>query len=200
MADTRARKSRPGKRDVAARRRLTREDWLAFGLRVMEEDGTGALTVDRLTSEAGVTRGSFYWHFANHTDFLVELTEKWVNDYTQIVVETAGADSGLSPREQLRKAIVLVLGKGLARLDIHFRELATDKPEVMEVVRRGDALRTAFVSRLLAAQGFSGDDLDTRVHALVVLLSVEAAVHTGFTVTSKNLEQVAEQRLAFFLN
>ncbi len=181
------------------KRRLTRDAWLDLGIDLLRTRGTSGLTLEELTAQAGVTRGSFYWHFDNHTAFLVQLCQKWSDDYTQSVIEAMNEDPGLSPRERLKRVIVIILGRGMAKLDVHFRELATSRPEVMDVVKQVDTERTRFITGLFKDLGISGDDLKTRVHTFVVLHSLESSVHTGL-VANKSLEKIAEHRVAFVLS
>ena len=180
-------------------RRFTKEAWLELGINALQKYGTSGITIEKLTALAGVTRGSFYWHFKNHDDFLVNLTRKWSDEFTQSVIDAAYEHPAMEPRERLRFAILDILSIGKARLDVHFRELAITRPEVLNVVNQVDALRTEFVTRLFEELGYTGEDLRTRVHTFVVLHSLEMFVHTGLG-PGKDLEQVAEQRLQFFLN
>jgi AcrR family transcriptional regulator len=48
-----------------ANSRLSVDDWVQEGFRVLAEDGVKALTLGRLCSRLGVTKGSFYWHFTD---------------------------------------------------------------------------------------------------------------------------------------
>jgi AcrR family transcriptional regulator len=179
--------------------RFTKEAWLELGMNALRKHGSAGITIEKLTALAGVTRGSFYWHFKDHDDFLVNLTRKWSDDFTQSVIDAAYEHPEIEPRERLRIAIIDILSIGKARFDVHFRELAITRPAVSKVVNQVDALRTKFVTRLFEELGYTGEDLRTRVHAFVVLHSLEMFVHTGLG-PGKDLEQVAEQRLQFFLS
>ena len=53
----------------AANPRLSVDDWVQEGFRVLAEDGVKALTLGRLCSRLGVTKGSFYWHFSDMKAF-----------------------------------------------------------------------------------------------------------------------------------
>ena len=44
---------------------LTAEDWARAALEAIAEDGVTAVAVEPLARSLGVTKGSFYWHFAN---------------------------------------------------------------------------------------------------------------------------------------
>ena len=58
-------------------RRMSREEWLAHALDALEKEGGGALTIDKLSRRLGVSRGSFYWHFKDRTDFIRQLVDHW---------------------------------------------------------------------------------------------------------------------------
>src|SRR5689334_18004652 len=45
--------------------RLAAADWVKAGLKALAADGVGALKADLLAKSLGISRGSFYWHFAD---------------------------------------------------------------------------------------------------------------------------------------
>ena len=49
----------------ATNSRLSVDDWVQEGFRVLAEDGVKALTLGHLCTRLGVTKGSFYWHFSD---------------------------------------------------------------------------------------------------------------------------------------
>src|SRR3954469_11716160 len=44
---------------------LSAKDWLDQGLKTLAEKGFTALKAEPLAKQMGVSRGSFYWHFAD---------------------------------------------------------------------------------------------------------------------------------------
>lgn len=48
-----------------------------MGYTVLAEEGVRALKVERLCQQAGVTRGSFYWHFEDIDNYRAALVESW---------------------------------------------------------------------------------------------------------------------------
>lgn len=50
---------------LAKRARLGVSDWIAASMRLLVNEGPAALKISRLTDTLGVTKGSFYWHFAD---------------------------------------------------------------------------------------------------------------------------------------
>ena len=48
---------------------LSAGDWISQGLKALAESGFTALKADPLAKAMGVSRGSFYWHFADLAAF-----------------------------------------------------------------------------------------------------------------------------------
>ncbi len=57
--------------------RLTRDDWLDAAFDAVVEGGFDNVRVLALADTLGVTRGSFYWHFADHADLVAALLARW---------------------------------------------------------------------------------------------------------------------------
>ncbi|MEI9851478.1 MAG: TetR/AcrR family transcriptional regulator [Sphingomonas sp.] len=65
--------------------RLGREDWIALARKVLVQSGIEDVKVVPLADRMQVTRGSFYWHFANRKDLLDALLSDWeVRNYFEI--------------------------------------------------------------------------------------------------------------------
>src|SRR6185437_12896713 len=59
------------------RTRLSAEDWEVAALDLIAEQGVGALAVEALARQLGVTKGSFYWHFRTREALLNAALERW---------------------------------------------------------------------------------------------------------------------------
>ncbi|AZP13503.1 TetR/AcrR family transcriptional regulator [Undibacterium parvum] len=57
--------------------RLTRDAWLDAAFRAVVEAGFDNIRVLVLADKLGVTRGSFYWHFADHAELVSALLTRW---------------------------------------------------------------------------------------------------------------------------
>ncbi len=57
--------------------RLTRDDWLDAAFQAAITGGFGAVRVLTLADALGVSRGSFYWHFADHAELVQALVDRW---------------------------------------------------------------------------------------------------------------------------
>ena len=56
---------------------LSAKDWLDQGLKALAESGFTALKAEPLAKAMGVSRGSFYWHFADIGAFHAAILEHW---------------------------------------------------------------------------------------------------------------------------
>ena len=87
-----------------------REDWFAQGVRALREGGVEAVRVEPLARSLGVTKGSFYWHFADRPALLEALLALWERETAEVVTEAARA---ATPAQRLVSAINGV-GRNLA--------------------------------------------------------------------------------------
>ena len=110
-------------RRPAARKRLSREQWLAHALNHLACEGEAKLTIDRVVKALGVTKGSFYWHFEDREDFLRQVIEYWDEHFTKCVADhVESLDAG--PSERLWAVAEAVLQKDLTRYDVAVRAWA----------------------------------------------------------------------------
>lgn len=56
---------------------LSAQDWLDRGLKALAAKGAGALKAESLAKSMGVSRGSFYWHFADIAAFRTAILAHW---------------------------------------------------------------------------------------------------------------------------
>lgn len=76
---------------------LGREDWVRVGTEALASGGLAAVNVEALARSLGVTKGSFYWHFANRAVLVAAILEGWEHRQTLSIieqVERTGGDAG----------------------------------------------------------------------------------------------------------
>jgi AcrR family transcriptional regulator len=110
-----------------ARSRRTRAALLDGARRLLEDEGSGALTMERVAAEAGVSRRSAYLHVASRGELLLAL------------LEHTDATEGLA--ESLRP--VAEAASVPARIDAWARHVASYHRRILPVVRAVDAARRA---------------------------------------------------------
>src|ERR1700744_3048190 len=74
---------------------LSAQDWLDQGLKALATQGFAALKAEPLAKAMGVSRGSFYWHFADIGAFHAAILKYWREVAADAIiahVEAASAD------------------------------------------------------------------------------------------------------------
>src|SRR5215467_13391709 len=70
-----------------SRTQLSAQDWTDAALRALADGGVAAVRIDVLARGLGVTRGSFYWHFADRDALLRAALDQWEQAVTAQVIE-----------------------------------------------------------------------------------------------------------------
>lgn len=82
------RQKAPAKRRPRQREALDRSSWIAAGLQTLASEGVAAVRVEVLAKQLNVTKGSFYWHFADRPELLQAMLEEWRRSTLTAVVES----------------------------------------------------------------------------------------------------------------
>ncbi|TDJ33753.1 MAG: TetR/AcrR family transcriptional regulator [Gammaproteobacteria bacterium] len=93
---------------AAENKRLSARDWADAALDAIARGGIGAVSVEPLARQLGVTKGSFYWHYANREALLVAALELWVQEIETLA---AAAREVLEPRQRVLDTFRLASGR-----------------------------------------------------------------------------------------
>ena len=142
-------------------RRLTPEDWIDFALVTLAREGFEALKADVLARKLRVSRGSFYWHFADLAAFHAAVLKRW----REIAAEQIIADVESDSDDPLKALLRRTFG---ARLDLEraVRNWAAFDPAAQAAVRAIDRRRLDYIEALLQRRGFSGTTAQARAQIL----------------------------------
>src|SRR5215210_1225162 len=72
---------------------LSAKDWLDQGLKVLAQRGFTALKAEPLAKAMGVSRGSFYWHFADVGAYRAAILKHWREVAAEQVIASLEASS-----------------------------------------------------------------------------------------------------------
>src|ERR1700680_258966 len=72
---------------------LSAKDWLDQGLRTLATSGFTALKAEPLAKAMGMSRGSFYWHFADIGAFHAAILKHWREVAAEQIIATLEAGS-----------------------------------------------------------------------------------------------------------
>jgi len=147
----------------ATNTRLSVDDWVQEGFRVLARDGVKALTLGQLCTRLGVTKGSFYWHFSDMTAYRNALIHTWaaVRDEDR----SFDALDAQPPRERLSRMMTALVGPRHWMLERAMREWARSEPAVAAAVRASDRRVVAAVQKAFLDEGFEPDQAEMRAGA-----------------------------------
>ena len=156
--------------------RLSRATWLQQSLEVLRDEGIQGVKINRLASDLGVTKGSFYWHFKDLADLRQALLEYWFQNFNESLHETREFLEG-DPAEGLLAAMTKVREVGLDRYELAMRAWAEHDAKVKKVVIDAYKSRIEFIGGFYRRMGFRGKDVDIRVRLLLCYMSWEPNLH-----------------------
>ncbi|WP_163511453.1 TetR/AcrR family transcriptional regulator [Fodinicola acaciae] len=134
------------------KQQVTKDDWIQAALTAVARGGIAAVRVDVLAKDLGITRGSFYWHFADREALLVAMLEWWERVLTTEIIERL--EKVDSPLERYHD---IVANAFFGRRDRNGIEPAlaanADDPIVAPFLRRVTTARLRFLTQLFADLG-----------------------------------------------
>ncbi|GAP37238.1 TetR/AcrR family transcriptional regulator [Piscinibacter sakaiensis] len=153
----------------SARPPLSPADWIADALALLADQGIDAVRVDVLARRLGVTRGSFYWHFADRDALLRGLLETWRQQATEQVIARFDG-SRAEPQALLRELISLPFRGAPARraacIELAIRGWARRHPMARQAVDEVDERRIGYHAQVFSALGFPIGEARARAHVL----------------------------------
>jgi AcrR family transcriptional regulator len=144
-------------------KRLTAHDWIDFGLTTLAHEGFDALKADVLARKLGVSRGSFYWHFADLGVFHARVIEQWKQETTEAII--ADNERFASNPERLDALLYRAFGRG-AVLEVRMRAWAENNAAAARALAAIDRRRRGYIERLLVEAGIAPPLAATRTLVL----------------------------------
>jgi AcrR family transcriptional regulator len=145
--------------------RLSREDWVNGAILFLAQHSVGTLRIDLLVKQMGVTKGSFYWHFASREELLDAVLESWKKRMTRDI-ETWLKNATGTPADQLRRLLHIGISTRPdvpgGPLELSLRDWARRDPRVDEIVMRVDADRLRILRNLYLESGLTSDEADAQ--------------------------------------
>lgn len=172
----------------ALNRRHSREDWLEMALVVLVESGIEDVQITKLAARMDVTRGSFYWHFADRQDLIDALIAAWRSHNTDVMV---GALEGVTTLTEgiLQLFSVWVDHKQFdPKLDQAMRDWARRSEKVRETVIEEDDRRIEVIAQFFRRFGY--EDPDAFIRARITYF-------TQVSYYALDIKEPMDQRMGF---
>lgn len=170
--------------------RLGRQHWIDAALRTLAALGIEAVRVERLAADLKVTKGSFYWHFANREALLLATLEAWEARATHDIIKMVEAVGG-DARIRLRTLGIEVYGSD-GRLDRQIRAWSAHDPVARVAQERIDARRLAYLEQLFGEMGFPSDTAKARALFSYQALIGQFAMVPELRLNGEQLEHLFE--------
>jgi AcrR family transcriptional regulator len=143
-------------RQKPERTRLSAEDWEDAALSLIAEQGVGALAVEALARQLGVTKGSFYWHFRTREALLLAALERWEQYGEKEIISQIEAIP--DPRERLPELFRRVAHELQPHRVYAALLKALDHPLVVPVMARVSKRRTEFLQTAYSEAGMEAEE------------------------------------------
>jgi len=131
---------------------LSAKDWLDQGLKALAKNGFTSLKAEPLAKAMGVSRGSFYWHFADIAAFHAAVLKHWRDIAAERIIANVEAASG--NENPLSLLLRRVFSEKLT-LERAVRTWASVDPAARAAVQAIDQRRLGYVESLLKQSGLS---------------------------------------------
>jgi AcrR family transcriptional regulator len=134
------------------RTRLTAADWELAALDALARAGLGAIAVESLARTLGVTKGSFYWHFATREALIKAAVDRWEQRDEEEVLTRV--EPIAEPRERLRELFRRVSREAQSHIIYAALLQASDHPLVQPVIDRISRRRLDLLTLAYRQAGF----------------------------------------------
>jgi AcrR family transcriptional regulator len=162
--------------------RLGPEEWVRAGLKALAKSGASALKADKLATGLGVSRGSFYWHFADVPAFHAAVLKRW----REVALENIIAE--IETTSDPLEALLHRAFAGGSGVESAVRAWATADAQARKAVEAVDAERIRYLQKLLVDAGIAPDVAAMRARVM-------NWTYLGFAISSSKLEGDSVNRL-----
>ena len=171
---------------ATAARKLAASDWTEAAIQTLLSSGIDAVQITRLAGDLGVSRGSFYWHFADRAELLESLLTQW-HQLNSRAIKVA-----LSDVDSLSEAILSFFALWMddagfsPSLDQAIRDWARLDTAVFALVQQEDKLRISHISRCFERFGFDKREAPVRARVLYFAQIGYYAMHMQESMHERN--------------
>ena len=162
---------------------LSAKDWLDQGLKTLAKSGFTALKAAPLAKAMGVSRGSFYWHFADIAAFHAAILKHWREVAAEQII------AGLEAAARDGKPAVAVGARGVrqqADAGEGGPQLGRVDPRARAAVQAIDRRRIGYIEHMLRQAGLPADTAFARAQILYW-------AYLGFALSDQPLPSAKQQ-------
>ncbi len=153
--------------------RLTRSAWLEAGIAVLCTEGAGALKAEPMSRHLKTTKGSFYWHFKDVSDFHAGILTQW-EDATRTELQRV-RESEPNDVPRLRALAQSLADPGddpTLSSEPAIRSWASTSPMAQSTVNGIDAERLAALSEALQGIGIGNPEVAHIIYSAAIGMAI----------------------------
>ena len=169
---------------------LTAKDWLDQGLKTLAKSGFTALKAEPLAKTMGVSRGSFYWHFADIGAFHAAILKHW----REVAAEAIIADLERASDNPLPLLLHRAFSGKLA-LEKAVRSWATVDSAARAAVQAIDRRRLDYIESLLSSAGLASGT--ARGRAQILYWAFLGFALSDHDLPQRRMQEVLDELLRF---
>ena len=144
--------------------RTPRTAWVDAALAAVAEGGPDAVRIEALATRLGVSKGGFYWHFADRKALLDEMLDSWEKAVVEDVIERIESQPD-EPRAKLQHLFELASSVDVLGVELALRDWARRDEDVAARLRGVDDRRMDYMRSLF--RGFCADEDDVEVRCML---------------------------------
>ena len=155
--------------------------WVEAAFEALSEGGVSAVRVDPLAKRLGVTRGSFYWHFADRAALHAAMLKEWRKRQSYQVGSKIESQTA-APDERLKRTLALPgagpRAKRAASIELAIRLWSRRDAEAAKAVKHIDRVRLKYYAQLFSEMGFKPAEARKRAFLFYASLMAQAFIFT----------------------
>lgn len=177
--------------------RLTPDDWIKASFRALTLGGPQAIRAESIARALKVSKGSFYWHFADVPALKQAMLDHWQKLATQDIIDMVEAGANDAP-SRLRLLVQISTAShpdpyGGVQAEAAIRDWARYDANAAKALRSVDQKRLEFVQTLFRAHGTPPTDCKSHANILyAALIGLNHLSHHGLSTPAVDLEALLE--------
>ncbi len=180
--------------------RLTPDDWIKASFAALTAGGPQAIRAEPIARTLKVSKGSFYWHFADVPALKQAMLDHWGKTATQDIIDLVEAKAS-SAKDRLRLLVQISTSSsndeyGGALAEATIRDWARYDENAAKALKAVDQQRLAFVETQFRAHGIPKAQCRQNANILyAALIGLAHLSHHGFATPSDDLPALLNRLL-----
>jgi AcrR family transcriptional regulator len=158
---------------------LNADDWLEAAFDLMAEGGIDAVRVEPLAKRLKVSRGSFYWHFADRDSLYAAMLKRW-RERASYTVHARVERSAEPAAARLARLLALPYSSPrsakAAAIELAVRLWARRDKRAAKAVRHIDRVRLDYFEKLMEQRGLRAREARQQAFLFYAALMAEALI------------------------